>query len=479
MKAKSMDNRLNAARVLDRGIEVVGHVGFPPVCDEWGYDAKTCVQDLVCPVYAQAEEDLGNLEGKERDIEGEEGRREGEEGIREGEEETTTEKQAVNKLNEELKDNTKEVKDISQTKKGAEERTRIQKQAVNRVKEALKHQTKGVQDITQNKQYQKECEAWRKDGRCVTDARFMFEVCASSCMSDLCFDNLGFDCATMDCGLEAVAQACSYTCGRCGQVGTHFKVNQEGDKLVRRCRNAGMTYDNYAYTVVDAVVQHATHKSILHWMEQLLFLPLDMKDTLKCTYGRMDVGSEATCFKGLETKQQVVDVDKWQERAWNVAESAVFSGNALVMSVQDMQVFFQAVLQDDAFLSREIKAQLFNAALKGENGRSLLGVQAFGMGMGYCAGVEPFEQYGVYKQGPKHAYMDKAGGSLCRAPDVWTWMGSHAARFILLPDHKAGCVVGMNLPLSMSARGHESGHYTSSIMRKMFPLEEGYKGAKF
>lgn len=65
-------------------------------------------------------------------------------------------------------------------------------------------------------------------------------------------------------------------------VPMYQKKNSHHGHAAERRRQLGCTYDNYSYTVVDAMVITATGRALWEWTLDLVARPLGMSDTLRC-----------------------------------------------------------------------------------------------------------------------------------------------------------------------------------------------------
>jgi CubicO group peptidase (beta-lactamase class C family) len=65
---------------------------------------------------------------------------------------------------------------------------------------------------------------------------------------------------------------------------TDQQTNRAASGAAAYALPASWVYDNYGYTLVDAIVQQETGRDLKHWMRVLVFEPLDMNVTLACLY---------------------------------------------------------------------------------------------------------------------------------------------------------------------------------------------------
>ena len=154
-----------------------------------------------------------------------------------------------------------------------------------------------------------ECCKWARSGECARNRKYMLESCAAAC--GLCAGAGACDashgCADADehcaawaaageCTANAqyMAGSCARACGLCGAVGAavgaargasvRFEYAPHGPSgrhaLTRRAVDPPVgflpkcAYDNWAYSLVDALVAAATGRPLLEWIGDLVLRPL-------------------------------------------------------------------------------------------------------------------------------------------------------------------------------------------------------------
>lgn len=197
----------------------VDHVGWPPKCDVDGLSVAQCVEQYVCPMY----------------------------------------------------DDTAVTEDLD----------------------------KSTPDITCKDKFPKCWEAASK-GQCFNQARPMLSLCPVACgqyccdiadFADMCMV-IAMDkklCETMKDkqGKLYATYACRKTCGTCSPdkdieaYGYHLTYDEEAEKVEKKQRR-DCVYENYAYTLLDYIVQKASGKDLAFWVEETLLRPLNMQTSLYC-----------------------------------------------------------------------------------------------------------------------------------------------------------------------------------------------------
>lgn len=365
------------------------------------------------------------------------------------------------------------------------------------------------------------CCQWAKNGECSRNAAYMLLTCPSACgMCDpdascvpACADSMA-DCRTWaaagECDINPafMRARCRRACGVCADdadtdapstdAGDHSPMSPEfrhsfardGDQPRHSVRKVlthrpGCTtscvYDNWSYTLLDAVVMRATGKSVLHWVGRLLLSPLRMVSALVCS-GLADgelaaANADVPCYDATTLRSPL--------GAWALRPPGPFSpvqvSNALMGSVEDVSRLAQLLLRDGELdgvrvLSKASVDLLFQSARNAAYGQwpmqpappmtsrarpqtVCMGMSSFGFGLGWCA-----------HDGPTNS----ADG--CMAADWFGWQGSYGTRFAILRDRGVYCAWTSNLPSGSDRRGHRlSGrhhsvaHRLAASMRRLWP----------
>lgn len=134
------------------------------------------------------------------------------------------------------------------------------------------------------------CPHWARLGLCVgtKDVRYMRTKCFRSC--NMCVNVLAGNDTENRNGQqpEEWRYKPQY---RFQEIYSSVQVtnvtDSNGNRRIRMDLNRTMSmdtrYDNYGYTVIDAVVTRATGQDLLHWFNELVATPLGLLDTIRCT----------------------------------------------------------------------------------------------------------------------------------------------------------------------------------------------------
>lgn len=117
---------------------------------------------------------------------------------------------------------------------------------------------------------------------------------------------------------------------------------EEDGEIIRRRMN-GCTYDNYSYTVVDAMVVSLTGKQLWQWTLDLIARPLGMNDMIRCMMPPLEegAGDSSSGIPGCYVPpsfSDMYDVTKWP--LWKGGpESYAWPGVSIVCSSEDLTRF--------------------------------------------------------------------------------------------------------------------------------------------
>ena len=146
------------------------------------------------------------------------------------------------------------------------------------------------------------------------------------------------------------------------------------------------------------------------------------------------------------------------------------------------QVFYEQLVTDPTRVIKELADFLETKPTSERIGKiaalvikepygTCVGMQAFGMGIGYCFGKEV--RYGFpfkYMSKTSRPHPEPLGTSMCTSERSYSWGGSHASRISLLRDKSVACVAILNSPSLgvYPTRAHYIGHNMSAILRDVF-----------
>eukprot|EP00510_Aplanochytrium_minuta_P000338 CAMPEP_0184023926 /NCGR_PEP_ID=MMETSP0954-20121128/11705_1 /TAXON_ID=627963 /ORGANISM="Aplanochytrium sp, Strain PBS07" /LENGTH=543 /DNA_ID=CAMNT_0026307011 /DNA_START=119 /DNA_END=1747 /DNA_ORIENTATION=- len=367
MNATGIDNRIAVEVITQRQKEgkPFDHVGFPSICDELGYGISECAEKVVCPAYA---------EGNEYDSE----------------------------------------------------------------------KMDSIPDSTCTN-LNPQCPQYAANGYCALYPRFMAQACSPACKYFCCDDEeskdnclmLNFDkklCKTAkdEQGNLLADTVCRRTCKTCSHEeelklqGWHLSFDESSMKPAKKIR-IGCVYDNYGYTLVDAVVEKATGKSMIHWIVELVMKPLKMTVGLKCmgfSANEEDDMDSVECYRAPEKIEHHVDSSLWPKSSSFGLESDTWISNALFTSARDFAVFNQMLMNNGTWngqtiMQKEDVDEILNPVASYAKGGDCIGVQYFGLGAGYCkeppmSQDEVIEYYRVHQEIP-----EKQNPTLCEGEDYW------------------------------------------------------------
>ena len=270
-----------------------------------------------------------------------------------------------------------------------------------------------------------------------------------------------------------------------------------GARRVRLERFHKCRYDNYAYTLLDAMVIRRTGRPLWRWGLDLVAEPLRMDDMLRCMLGgggdegrpklaSTKLGAKpagvAGCFALPRTPNETLRPSAW--RLWRGGpESISWPSNGMFGSASDL-VRFGAMLASGGILEgkRVLSAQSVRLMLNDTN-RDFLqcqGMASFGLGIGHCAAPDV----------PR---------SRCSTHEWWGWGSTYGQRFAFLPavrppnSSKGGvqptpglvCATFNHLAtahqpkddrgqaIRLGNRQHTWAHLQAAALRHLLPLLEG------
>jgi CubicO group peptidase (beta-lactamase class C family) len=301
-----------------------------------------------------------------------------------------------------------------------------------------------------------------------------------------------------------------------GTPSTHALLLRRADRpgaLRHRC-----AYDNWAYSLVDAIVEQATGRPMLWWVAELVLRPLRADDALACTglataadcdlskRGRLPNGrrlrstgclSTRWCFGPARTEgADAAPLGPWP--VWTPARpyTRVQVSNSMLGSVADMARLSRMLLNrgtlDGARVlsphSVDLMLQSARDAARpvrlGGADESIppsptecMGMSAFGLGIGWCSD-RAGSGGGGRGEGGDGASSASARVDDCKAADWYGWQGSFGSRFALM--RTAGgdgiyCAQSSNIPNLMgrvgrvTSRHHRVAHNLTERMRAIWP----------
>lgn len=384
LSLRFMDNRLNAYRTVQRRSQKLeaDHVGWPNLCDELGFDPLECVQQFICPSYEPDDSPV-------RD----------------------------------------QVKDKS-------------------ILVPLSGKIGGWDDNAdfscKNKhQY---CNFWSKEDICVENPRFGLSECSLRCLVEECCDLIP-NCvnAIKDVkeGCKSVSakqrELCKRTCQLCSPSGVWaYKASDESNEAPSKVLKGSRwesTYDNYSYTIVDAMVKLATSKFLAEWVQSLLYEPLGMLGSLKCLKSQEEtcINNECkaedgfNCYTPPSNINDTLNSEMWPKNVYFGPASKSWISNALHASASDLTHFIEMMLNNGTYRGKRIlsldaiKNVFTPHNLPYLKRGSFIGSHAFGIGLGYCHHADFHMR--EYEQNLKTPREFTSGfspsTSFCNAPDVW------------------------------------------------------------
>ena len=199
--------------------ENVDHVGWPPKCDREGLSVRECVESFVCPMYDD-ESVASELEAN-------------------------------------------------------------------------------VEDSTCKDKYPQCWEAAAR-GQCFSQGRAMVSLCPVAC-GHYCCDIADFADTCMMMAIDKslcekmkdkqgkllATYACRKTCATCSpnedidRYGYQYSYDEDAEKVIKKQRR-DCVYENYAYTLLDYIVEEVTGHGIAYWVAETFLKPLDMQTSLYC-----------------------------------------------------------------------------------------------------------------------------------------------------------------------------------------------------
>lgn len=356
------------------------------------------------------------------------------------------------------------------------------------------------------------CADWAARGECVANAVFMAGKCAGAC--GLCRPATaasrpqGEAAASAAAPLGATRPPARYEFSPQPLLGNrHELVLQRLDPPVgfrRKC-----AYDNWAYSLVDAIVRRATKKSLLHWTGELVLRPLGAEDALACTglataadcsraaRGRLPNGrrlratgclSERWCYAQAPSQVEGA-LGLWERWAPPRPYTRVQVSNSLFGSARDMgrlslMLLNGGELDGVRILSTESVGLLLGSAraqaTAGPLPMECMGMSSFALGLGWCSDRTPM---GATEAARRHHGTDE-----CRAPDWFGWAGSFGSRYAFMRtdsrrhNETTGggvyCAQSSNIPLLPGGRNecrrhHAVAHALVEAMRAIWPQPGG------
>lgn len=115
----------------------------------------------------------------------------------------------------------------------------------------------------------------------------------------------------------------------------------------------GFEYDNFGYTIVDAMVERATGHYVSHWIAELLLRPLKLRRTLECMTTHNDNGIPG-CY-GIPTAEKPFGTN-WD--LWNGGPlSRNWVSNAIITSPRDLGIFLAMLVNNGTFNGVRVLSQ--------------------------------------------------------------------------------------------------------------------------
>ena len=361
-----------------------------------------------------------------------------------------------------------------------------------------------------------QCREWSAQGECAKNPTFMIDSCSVSCgvcdpsvpqtIADL-GRHAWWSVHTTSCGdvhsetncsdwarqgeCEAnsafMHMECPASCGVCDRT-------VDGVRRARLERTHKCRYDNYAYTLLDAMVIRRTGRPLWRWGVTHIAEPLRMDDMLRCMVGgdgtrerftraSMKRGASTSgvsgCFALPRTPNETLHPSTW--RLWRGGpESVAWPSNGMFGSASDL-VRFGAMLASGGIL--EGKRVLSNTSVRLMLSKTNLdvlecqGMDSFGLGIGNCADPD-------------------ASRGRCSAHEWWGWGSTYGHRFALLPavrrptSSNNGAQIspslvcatfnhlatshqpkdGRGLAVRLGSRQHTWAHLQAAALRHLLPL---------
>jgi CubicO group peptidase (beta-lactamase class C family) len=287
--------------------------------------------------------------------------------------------------------------------------------------------------------------------------------------------------------------ACSYTpCEKTiDTVGAHtitkdirweYRYNEELKQIIKT--ESGFVYDNFGYTILDAIIYRKTNKFLAQWVKELVFDPLGMKGSSRClkdlSTESLEPGEED--FECLTPPATVLEWHKGDVRPWTRGQMTQgWVSNTFFASTEDLRRFLGMLLRngtkldsDERLLTEASINSIFTPRYIAKRPLgTAVGMQAYGLGVGYCDRKEvrhphPFK----YDSKVSRAHPQALGGTICTSERTWGWGSSHGSRVILLRDKNVACAAMLNTPNKGEppTRAHFIGHNISAMMRDVFGL---------
>lgn len=239
---------------------------------------------------------------------------------------------------------------------------------------------------------------------------------------------------------------CPVTCGMCSTNGSVTKRGAKlgtllwegfsdgptrkdgsGTKRMKRRLMAACTYDNYALTMLGAIVEEATGKPLHHHVVELIARPLGLDDMIRC----IRPGGDDGCFRIPHTPAETMDPSRWQ-RWGGGPESLVWPGTALIASASDLARFLAMVANGGELDGRRVLSpasvmeiarahdQLHDKTLL-TRGRPAApecqGLDTYAMGLGQCNG-----------------FGHPASQCVASAGEWYGWGSTQGSRVFMLPQ---------------------------------------------
>ncbi|KAH9260553.1 hypothetical protein BASA81_001020 [Batrachochytrium salamandrivorans] len=243
--------------------------------------------------------------------------------------------------------------------------------------------------------------------------------------------------------------------------------------VVRR-RTKSCVYDNYAYTLVDALVFKRTGQYLEHWVKELVLKPVGMIGALACL--EHDV-CHVDCLSPPTTAEEWYRGKFATWRGGSMTTNWV--GNAFFASAKDFRALFSVLLNngtrpdtDERLFTVQTIDLLFNSrAYRGDRSSGqCMGAQEFGYGLGYCEGKETVNGWAqfMFQGNRSQLHHDQPGMSMCTSHHVHFWASSHGSRFSIARDLNVACFAVLNQPIQFASRSHYLAHNMSALLREAF-----------
>ena len=266
-----------------------------------------------------------------------------------------------------------------------------------------------------------------------------------------------------------------------------------------RAQSCPRQQDNYAYTLVDALVKRRTGLPLYYWLKELILRPLGMSQALRCMSGRLHEGGRPGCFGTPYLTLACGDDDEPErecepmERPTRASEDSTsdlginwpkwkgeqltvnWLSNAVMSSPRDM-LRFTSMLAGNGTIDgvRILSKESVKAIFTDYNICDTFQMGHFGLGVTSCraemCGARP-------PPGKHHATMpltEDVGAQYI--PGQWFGMGgSYGTKFIVLPDQGVTCLHMAMIPAKavagdrISAKAHFLWRLLGKEMREMWP----------